>query len=107
LCDKRAAIAHLAEGGAERSLSGRRGSRSSFRVALPPCEARGSGLAGKFPRRAMLELECSQPASQFARFGVNFASPSPKVMPHETSRFDRHHSLALHFAPRSYLSARI
>ena len=35
----------MAEGGAQRSLSSRDGSRSSCRVALPPCEAGGSGLS--------------------------------------------------------------
>jgi hypothetical protein len=34
---------------------------------------------------------------------MNLASPSPEVMPHETLRFVRHHPLALHFVPRSYL----
>ncbi|MFM1869151.1 MAG: hypothetical protein RL591_2559 [Planctomycetota bacterium] len=37
---------------------------------------------------------------------MNLALPSPEVMPHETSRFVRHHPLALHFVPRSCLSAR-
>ena len=42
----------FAEGGAQRSLSvGRRG-RWSFRVALPPCEAGGSGLRQGHTRRA-------------------------------------------------------
>jgi hypothetical protein len=39
-----------AEGGAQRSLSIRRGRRRLFRVALPRCEARGSGMSWKYPR---------------------------------------------------------
>jgi len=37
---------------------------------------------------------------------MNDASPSPKVMPHETRIAAERHPLALCFAPRSYLSAR-
>jgi hypothetical protein len=42
----------FAEGGAQRSLSVGRRSRWSFRVALPPCEAGGSGLRQEHTRRA-------------------------------------------------------
>ena len=37
---------------------------------------------------------------------MNCASPSPEVMPHETHSVAARHPLALHFAPRSCLSAR-
>jgi hypothetical protein len=55
---KRAAAAATAttgcfnEGGAQRSQSSRRGSRVSYRVALPPCEAGGSGLSSEDARSA-------------------------------------------------------
>jgi hypothetical protein len=42
----------FAEGGAQRSLNVGRRSRWSFRVALPPCEAGGSGLRQGHTRRA-------------------------------------------------------
>ena len=42
----------IAEGGAQRSLNVGRRSRWSFRVALPPCEAGGSGLRQEHTRRA-------------------------------------------------------
>ncbi|MEY2795870.1 MAG: hypothetical protein RIR10_1586, partial [Planctomycetota bacterium] len=51
----------IVEGGAQRSLSSRRGSHSSCRVALPPCEAGGSGFTCESPRRAhrrLLRLDC-------------------------------------------------
>jgi hypothetical protein len=37
---------------------------------------------------------------------MNQASPSPEVMPHGTSAVAERHPLALHFVPRSRLSAR-
>jgi hypothetical protein len=33
---------------------------------------------------------------------MNLASPSPKVMPHETPNVAVHHPLALHCVPRSH-----
>jgi hypothetical protein len=50
----------MAEGGAQRSLSSRDGSRSSCRVALPPCEAGGSGLRCKHgrPSKSKLGTQC-------------------------------------------------
>ena len=56
----------FAEGGAQRSLSvGRRG-RWSFRVALPPCEAGGSGLRQEHTRRAHGASARVAPVPRFA-----------------------------------------
>ena len=87
---------YIAEGGAQRSLSSRRRHRLSFRVALPPCEAGGSGLRRNQARRFK---------SKAGRRCETHVSPSPEVMPHATSSFGRHHPLALRFAPHSSLSA--
>jgi hypothetical protein len=103
------------EGGAQRSLSRRRGSRSSCRVALPPCEAGGSGSTREGQTQdsrlktqdSGLKTEdsrCNHGRRSRSTLGSQRdtrVSPSPKVMPHETSRIACHHPLALRFAPRS------
>ena len=50
-------------------------------------------------------------APKMGRFGWSLSRevhplPSPEVMPHETRSVAGRHPLALHFVPRSYLSAR-
>jgi hypothetical protein len=87
----------IVEGGAQRSLSSRRGSHSSCRVALPPAKQEVVASHAS-PHGVPIEDCCVSTVCQ--------ALPSPEVMPHETSLFARHHPLALHCVPRLRLSTR-
>jgi hypothetical protein len=86
----------VAEGGAERSLSGRCQSRRSFRVPLSACKAGGSGFAlGHVRLPVFTEHRNAQRPRRRPRVAITRGDATRNV------RRRRRHLLALRFAPRS------
>jgi hypothetical protein len=92
-----------AEGGAQRSLSVGRRSRWSFRVALPPCEAGGSGLRQGHTRMAHGASACF---ARLPRVAITRGDATRHVTGRDTSSSRASRRSALGLLARALIGSR-